>query len=462
MEAIIIIAVVAGLIWGGLYALRGSLIHGCLVFLLVALCFGREFFHLEVGTVVLSLDRVCLVGLAIVYVVQRRLGLLDPKPVAWPDVVLLLLAVVIVVSTFSHKSESNAQQKIVVWQLFAGFLMPLAVYWMARQSPIDQRALVTTYAVLTVIGVYLAVTALAEVTKQWWLVYPSYIADPKVGIHFGRARGPMVHSQPLGLYLNACLLCLWMLRRHLGRRGRLVLITLIPLFLAAILVTYTRCIWISTGLCGLVVLGLPMSNRRRAVFVSLALMAAVFLAAFQWENLVRLERADGAATSELSARSRLSFLYVSWKMFLDAPLLGVGYGQFPQAAQPYLSDRTTSLYLEDIRGQPNHNTFLAMLNETGLIGFGLFVAMLGGWTIRSWRLWRNTVAPDWVRAQGLLMLGALTIYLVPAMFVDEKFGPEAQQITFFLAGLTSGLAARVSASPARCAERTEFLAGALG
>jgi O-antigen ligase len=262
----------------------------------------------------------------------------------------------------------------------------------------------------------------------------------------------MVHSQPLGLYLNVCLLCLWMLRRHVGRLGRLIVILLIPLFLAAIYFTYTRCAWISTGLCGLVVLGLPMSNRRRAVFVSFALMVAVFLAVFQWENLVRIERAEGAAVSELSAKARVSFTYVSWKMFLDAPLLGVGYGQFQQAARSYLSDRTTSLYLEDIRNQPNHNTFLAMLNETGLIGFGLFAAIMAGWAIQSWRLWRNIAAPDWVREQGLMMLGTLAIYLGTALFVDVRFGPEAQQITFFLAGLTSGLAAGISASPARYAK----------
>jgi O-antigen ligase len=454
-----VIAGVLVLVWGGVYALRGSLIHGCLVFLVVALCFGREFFRFDLGSIPVTLDRAFLGALGVVYVVQRRLGRADPKPVAWRDVVMLLLAIVLIFSTFSHDWKLDVPGKVSpVWELVAGFLMPMAVYWIARQSPIDQRALVTTYVVLALIGVYLAVTALAEITKQWWLVYPSYIADPKVGLHFGRARGPMVHSQPLGLYLNVCLLCLWMLRRQLGRLGTLILVLLIPLFLAAIFVTYTRCIWISTGLCGLVVLGLPMSHRRRAVFVSFALMVAVFLAAFQGENLVRIERAEGAAISELSAKSRFSYAYVSWKMFLDAPLLGVGYGQFQQAARPYLSDRTTSLYLEDIRNQPNHNTFLAMLNETGLIGFGLFVAMLGGWAIQSWRLWRNTATPDWVRAQGLMMLGVLAIYLGPALFVDLRFGPEAQQITFFLAGLTSGLAAGVSASPARCAKRTELLA----
>ena len=115
----------------------------------------------------------------------------------------------------------------------------------------------------------------------------------------------------------------------------------------------------------------------------------------------RMRNARAApAGSEFVGQVAVSFAYVSWKMFLDAPLLGVGYGQFQQAARPYLSDRTTSLYLEDIRNEPNHNTPLAMLTETGLIGFGLFLAILVGWTIQSWRMWRNPAAPDWVRDKG--------------------------------------------------------------
>ncbi len=456
MDAIAVIVGVAVLIWGLAYALRGSLIHGCLVFLVAALCFGRDFLRFDVGPFSLCIDRVLLGGLLIVYLVKRRLGLADPKPVAWPDVAMLLLAIVLVASFFSSNWELDAAGKVSLWQLVAGFLMPMIVYWIARQSPIDQRTLVTTYVVLVLMGVYLSVTALAEITKQWWLVYPSYIADPTVGIHFGRARGPMVGSQTLGLYLDVCLLCLWMMRRHVGRVGTLILILLIPLFLAAIYVTYTRCVWIGAGLCGLLVLALPMSNRRRAVFVSSALAVAVFVAVFQWESLIRMEREGGAAGSELSAKSRVSFAYVSWKMFLDAPLLGVGYGQFQQAARPYLSDRTTSLYLEDIRNEPNHNTPLAMLTETGLIGFGLFLAILVGWTIQSWRMWRNPAAPDWVRAQGLMMLGTLVVYFAPALFVDVRFSPQAQYIAFFLAGLTTGLAAGLPTSSATCAKASTF------
>ncbi len=459
MEAIAIIAVLAGLIWWAVYIRRGSLIHGCLAFLVVGLCFGSEFFRFDAGPFFLTLDRVLLGGLVVVYVVKRALGLTDPKPVAWPDVAMVLLAVVLALSTFTHDFELDASRKISLWQLVAGFLLPMAVYWIARQAPIDGRVLLTTYIALALIGVYLAVTALAEITKQWWLVYPSYIADPTVGIHFGRARGPMLGSPTLGLYLDVCLLCLWMVRPHLGRRGTLLLLLpLVPLFLAAIFVTYTRSVWISAGLCGLVVLGLPMSKQRRAVFVGSAIMVAAFLAVFQWENLVRIQREGGAELSESSTRSRASFTYVAWNMFLDHPWLGVGYGQFQQAAQPYLSDRTTSLYLDDIRNQPCHNTLLAMLTETGLIGFGLFGALLAGWAIQSWRTWGNPAAPDWARAQALVMLGTLAIYLGTALFVDLRLSPEAQYLTFFLAGLSSGSAVRLPMSPARDANEAMWRA----
>ena len=82
MDALAVIVGVAVLVWGLAYSLRGSLIHGCLAFLVVALCFGREFFRFDVGPFFMTLDRVLLAGLVIVYVVQRRLGLTDPKPVS--------------------------------------------------------------------------------------------------------------------------------------------------------------------------------------------------------------------------------------------------------------------------------------------------------------------------------------------------------------------------------------------
>ena len=40
---------------------------------------------------------------------------------------------------------------------------------------------------------------LLEMAKLWGLVFPRFIGDPTIGIHFGRARGPMLQSVRLGV-----------------------------------------------------------------------------------------------------------------------------------------------------------------------------------------------------------------------------------------------------------------------
>jgi O-antigen ligase len=141
---------------------------------------------------------------------------------------------------------------------------------------------------------------------------------------------------------------------------------------------------------------------------------------------------------------RASFTWVSWTMFQDRPLLGFGFGQFTDAKRPYLSDRSVPFYLEAIRTQPHHNTFLSILVETGLVGLGLFLAMLTGWGWLGWKLWRNQRLPQIQRAQGLVMLGMLGIYSQPAIFFDLAYSPSDHWVTFFLAGMTVALYAQVT------------------
>jgi len=82
---------------------------------------------------------------------------------------------------------------------------------------------------------------------------------------------------------------------------------------------------------------------------------------------------------------------------------------------------------------------LSLLTETGLAGMGLYLALLFGWAQGAWRMWRSSTAPDWVRTQGLVMLGLLGIYAGPAMFFDLTYSPHDHWIVFFMAGTTAGL-----------------------
>jgi O-antigen ligase len=440
MNAILLIAVLVGLVWATAFVLRGSLLHGCLAFLVVGLCFGHELTNFDLGPVPLTLDRLVLGGLIFAYVVQRRLRITDPKPIGRLDVVLFLFAGLLIVSTFTSDWRVDLPGKTSpIWRLVAGYLMPITVYWIARQSRLDKHAVLVVYGCLTALGVYLALTALAEATQQWWLVFPRHMRDPDVGIHFGRARGPTLQSNNLGLYLGVCLFCAWTWRSYLGRFAQLVLILFYPCFLGAIWCTYTRCVWLGVALGGLVVFGLSLRGKWRPLALGSALVAGSLFAAVQWDQIVGLEREGGASAARSSVRTRASFAYVSWKMFWDRPLFGFGLGQYPEAVKPYLSDRTTSLELEAIRGVSHHNTFLSLLTETGLLGVGLFLLVLAGWTRSAWRMWHSSTAPDWVRRHGLLMLGVLGVYLAGALFFDLSISPHSHWLVFFLAGTTAGL-----------------------
>ena len=128
-------------------------------------------------------------------------------------------------------------------------------------------------------------------------------------------------------------------------------------------------------------------------------------------------------------------------MFWDRPIWGCGFGHFYEEKLPYLSDRRTPLKLEEIRDYIHHNTYLSLLTETGVIGLGLFLAVLGCW-IRS-RLATDARRPTrrGCEAHGVLLLGALATYGTQMMFHELSYTAIDNSLIFILAGLANGLAA---------------------
>jgi O-antigen ligase len=386
----------------------------------------------------------------VVFVLQWRLGRLKITPLTWIDYTLAGLMGVLIVSTFTHGWRVDSPDKISpLWLLVSGYVTPALLYLFARFSNVSPRTLRGVYGALTVFGIYLTVTALAEITQQWWLVFPKYISDPKLGIHFGRARGPLLQAHSMGFQIGAALLCGWAWWPRLSRGAQLVLLLILPLTMLALYFTYTRCAWLGAAFCALAVLGLSLRGAWRPLVLAGSVAAGLMVSLVFWDQIVGIEREAGAEAARDSVTQRASFTYVSWKMFLDRPIFGFGFGQFTDAKLPYLSDRSTPLYLEAIRLQPHHNTFLSLLTETGLVGLSLQLALLAGLALAGWRLWRNERLESIFRTQGLVMLGMLGIYLGPALFFDLAYSPNDLWITYFLAGVTMALYVQTGTAPQR-------------
>jgi len=440
MTFILPIFAVAALVWALVYARHGSLLVGCAIFVVVAYVFNNNFFHASIGPVSLTLGRLLLVGLVAMFLWRWRQGTIQCRPLTGCDwLVALFVGYLTVRYAFTPSATSNASVVSPTWRLIASFWMPAALYWVVRNVKLSERTWKAMLACLTGLGVYLALTGLAEVSEQWWAVFPRFISDPKLGTHFGRARGPALMSASLGVFLAVCFWAAWFLWARVSRVQQFLLVGAMGLMAAGLYVTYTRSTWLGLagGLAVIPLLHLPRSWRP-VLLAGMCVAGLVGAIAFG-DKVINMSRDDSDGSAKHSIYQRASFFHVSMNMFRDAPIIGCGFGRFYDCKLPYLSDRSQQIELESIRQLDHHNTFLSLLTETGIIGFTLFVSVLIAWGRAAWQVARACEAESWMRAQGLFSLATLIVYLASAMFHDLTLSPSEQWLLYLTTGVTVGL-----------------------
>jgi O-antigen ligase len=382
----------------------------------------------------ITADRLLLLVLIAQYIVYRRWGRTDPKPLARADVLLGAFLLVLCVSTVTH--DFAYRKALPASQLVFFYLMPAVVYWIARQTAWTEPAAKWLFGSLGVFGVYLALTAVAETHGMWTFVFPRYVASPELKEFYGRGRGPLLNPAGNGLLQTLGLCAALMLWPRLNRVGQLFLLALVPVMAYGIYSTYTRSAWMGAAGAMGVLVALTTPRGWRMPVIGTAVIVSVLVTALSWQQFIAFKRDKELSAEDAaeSAKLRPILAQVAWSMFLDRPLLGCGFGQYARESTPYLSDRSTDLPLEKARPYVQHNVFLGLLTETGLLGMGLFMGVLACWTRTAWRLWRAEAAPLWVRQTGLLFLAFLAAYLANGMFQDVSIIPMVNMVLFFLGG----------------------------
>jgi len=177
-------------------------------------------------------------------------------------------------------------------------------------------------------------------------------------------------------------------------------------------------------------------------------LAAAPVLALKWNKLNSFKRDAHVSQYDMeqSAKLRPILATVAWKIFQDYPLFGCGFGQYKEVDVNYLDDATSELPLELARPYVQHNVFLALLTQTGLVGLGLWLMTLGLWARNAWRLWTSKQAPLWARQHGLLLLALLIAYGVNGMFHDLGIITMVNMLLFFAAGVCQGLAPHIESS----------------
>jgi len=116
---------------------------------------------------------------------------------------------------------------------------------------------------------------------------------------------------------------------------------------------------------------------------------------------------------------RLNMWKYGWTMFVQHPLLGVGWGEFPR----YQFELVKQLGDVEIANNA-HDIFVDLLAKTGVVGLGVLVVGLVAWFVRAVRAPRTAARVFGFALIGVLLMHALVEYpqqymffLLPAMFV---------------------------------------------
>lgn len=441
MELLLLFAAIAASVWALVLLPRWTPLSMAVTYLLVASAAGYEIYNFNVG-INMSFDRLMLLILIGSFGWRWWRQKTAARDIPASELILFAFFGLLILNMFAHDWRRTGDGQVPILQhMIEGYLIPFILYWIARRSVITSKSLDKVYILLGCFGVYLSLTALCEIAGVWSLVFPKQIADPELGIHFGRARGPFLQSVRLGVYLLVCCFATWIplvWRKRFGREGQLVGFLLFGLSTAAIFATYTRSIWLAFGLSGFLVAIMTFSVFMKRLTIVAAMAAGILVVASRG-NLVSFQREYGVQETKQSTEMRAVFAYVSWLMFQDKPVIGHGFGHYPHKNRPYLNDRATRMQLETIRGYIHHNTWLSLLVELGVIGFALYLALFLAWGRRAVQLFRDHAAPKWMRGQALLFILFLASYTIQMIFHDVSYSPMENGMLFLMAGLTCGI-----------------------
>jgi putative inorganic carbon (hco3(-)) transporter len=244
-----------------------------------------------------------------------------------------------------------------------------------------------------------------------------------------RLGGPL-GSENRYAQILAVLLPLALVRafREPSRRLRLLAAGGSLLITGGILLTFSR--GAAVGLAAtLVLIVLFREIRVRHLALLLAVLTAVVLFVVP-DYVVRLGSLEGATASPLSAESsddvdsailgRQTENRAAWQTFLDHPLVGVGPGVYFREYSREYANRLGLRYLGSERRA--HSLYLELAADTGMIGLGAFLGMVGATMIylyRSARLWRPHDPQRAMLASSFFF--ALVAYLTTAAFLHLSY-----------------------------------------
>lgn len=224
-------------------------------------------------------------------------------------------------------------------------------------------------------GLYLGLTGSLEGLHVYKLLLPRYIANPNVGIHWGRARGPFLEATGDGFCIFVGMVAAAMgLRTWQSTRARLLCFVAIGADLAALFFSLTRSVWIGTALG--IVGTMMLTKRTRRLLIPVLVAGSIVVGGTLAASPTIRSETIGRAESQSPVWDRQNTDLAALRIMKEKPLFGVGWENFMNVSPDYMLQQPgypiTGLDIEV------HNVFLSHAAELGIPGLLLWLAAFLG------------------------------------------------------------------------------------
>lgn len=443
-------AALGGLVAFLLYAVQGDLLVAFMIWMVTLIALHEEFWRMPVPLFfAITIPRLGIVVLAGLLMAMFALGRVRVRH-AWPaSGFIIALAFYFFVSALVSGFETRSVVS-VHYRLIGGYIFPFTVFAVilhAFNTEWDFRRLAIFFALLSV---YLTFVGWCEQFGLFGLIFPQFITNPEVGIHFGRVRGPFVMSPAMGLALVYCYFNNLVLARN-TQRGRWALYLLNAAMVPAIFWTKTRSVWLSFIFCNLIWAMYSRRRTTRVVSVSLLLSVALLVAVVNMENFMSDDRAKGGFMDMEPLLLRIGLAQMTWEIVKQHPLIGIGFGHFRDYAPGFAKDPSSPFYAFGTTAL-EHNNLLSIVAETGIIGLTLYLAMMVSLLRFSIDLYRKLPpkGPGFISRDLLVLYWILaTAYFIDGTFRETSDNPFANSLYFGLSAIPVALNELLSAKPIR-------------
>jgi putative inorganic carbon (hco3(-)) transporter len=313
----------------------------------------------------LPLDRIFLL-LAIGIVFYRGWRRVSPGRRLVISPIHLLLAAVVVYAILSAWGAGTLTTSLGFYALLDRLgVIPFLMFTLAPLVFGSTKNRNILLVMLVVVGFYLGATAFFEGIGVNRLVFPGYINNPAVGIHYGRARGPFGDAAANGLCMFICgaaalvALTLWR-----SRYARLLCYATVLLSTTGVLFTLTREAWLG-AVAG--VLAVAIYDRRLRRYVPAILLGGVLITVALLVFVPGLSnKVTSRATDQGPVWARYNTDRAALLAWEEHPVFGIGWETFISTSPNYL--RQAPSYPLNGAGVEVHNVFLSHLAELGAVG----------------------------------------------------------------------------------------------